>query len=232
MRGAPGEPGAMRGPGGGGMRRPPPGGGGIGRPVALGGRRRGDGRGRRRAVPMLPVPRGLGGRGCGPLDRCRRGRRARGQARVGDDAGRAHHAVRGLGGDRRLEVDLGGGCELDVGGPRGRAGGRADGRASGRAGDRGGRDRLDCGATTGSVAGSGAGRVDRTAREGFSAGGASTTGSSTVGSRRSPSASARRRTRSARGSSMLDEWLFTPILRRSHRSSTTWFSTPSSRASS
>ena len=52
------------------------------------------------------------------------------------------------------------------------------------------------------------------------------------GSRRSPSASARRRTRSAEGSSMLDEWLLTPILSRSARSSTTWFSTPSSLASS
>ena len=45
--------------------------------------------------------------------------------------------------------------------------------------------------------------------------------SSTIGSRRSPSESARRRTRSASGSSMLDEWLFTPIFSRSHRSSTT-----------
>src|SRR5207248_3346904 len=55
---------------------------------------------------------------------------------------------------------------------------------------------------------------------------------STIGSRRSPSWSARRRTRSASGSSMLDEWLLTPILSRSQRSRTTWFSTPSSRASS
>ena len=57
-------------------------------------------------------------------------------------------------------------------------------------------------------------------------------GSSTIGSPRSSRLSASRRTRSADGSSMLDEWLFTPILSSSARSSTTWFSTPSSRASS
>ena len=44
--------------------------------------------------------------------------------------------------------------------------------------------------------------------------------------------SASRRTRSADGSSMLDEWLFTPILSSSESSRTTWLSTPSSRASS
>ena len=112
VRGAPGEPGAMRGPGGGGMRRPPPGGGGIGRPVALVGGVAGTAGagGRRRRCCRC----GRGFRGRGPLDRCGRGRRARSQARVGDDAGRAHHAVRGLGGRGRLEVDLGGRCELDV----------------------------------------------------------------------------------------------------------------------
>ena len=45
--------------------------------------------------------------------------------------------------------------------------------------------------------------------------------SSVIGSRRSPSESANRRTRSASGSSMLDEWLLTPIFNRSHKSSTT-----------
>ena len=49
---------------------------------------------------------------------------------------------------------------------------------------------------------------------------------------RMPFESARRRTRSAVGSSMLDEWLFTPILSSLASSSTTAFSTPSSRASS
>ena len=43
-------------------------------------------------------------------------------------------------------------------------------------------------------------------------GSGSGSGSSTTGSRRRPLESARRRTRSADGSSMLDEWLFTPIL--------------------
>ena len=57
-------------------------------------------------------------------------------------------------------------------------------------------------------------------------------GSSTIGSPRRPRLSASRRMRSADGSSMLDEWLLTPILSSSERSSTTWFSTPSSRASS
>ena len=57
-------------------------------------------------------------------------------------------------------------------------------------------------------------------------------GSSTIGSPRSSRLSASRRMRSADGSSMLDEWLFTPILSSSARSSTTWFSTPNSRASS
>jgi hypothetical protein len=56
--------------------------------------------------------------------------------------------------------------------------------------------------------------------------------SSTIGSPRSPRLSASRRTRSADGSSMLDEWLLTPILSSSARSRTTWFSTPNSRASS
>ena len=57
-------------------------------------------------------------------------------------------------------------------------------------------------------------------------------GSSMIGSPRRSRLSASRRTRSAEGSSMLDEWLFTPILSSSARSRTTWLSTPSSRASS
>ena len=199
------------------MRRPPPGGGGIGRPVALVGGRGGNRRCRGRRAERRPVAASAAaaaGRSTGAGAGAGRGR----QARVGDDAGRAHHTVRGLGGDRRLELDLGGRCELDVGsrGAQRRRPGPARARATPPA-----RRRLGCGPC-------GPSRL----RAGFSAGGASTTGSSTVGSRRSPSASARRRTRSASGSSMLEEWLFTPILRRSHRSSTTWFSTPSSRASS
>ena len=47
-----------------------------------------------------------------------------------------------------------------------------------------------------------------------------------------PRLSASRRTRSAEGSSMLDEWLLTPILSSFESSTTTWLSTPSSRASS
>ena len=57
-------------------------------------------------------------------------------------------------------------------------------------------------------------------------------GSSTTGSRFMPLESARRRTRSAEASSMLDEWLLTPILSSAPRSRTWAFSIPSSRASS
>jgi hypothetical protein len=50
--------------------------------------------------------------------------------------------------------------------------------------------------------------------------------------RRSPSASALRRTRSAWASSIDDEWLFTPIPSDRQRSSASLFVSPSSRASS
>jgi hypothetical protein len=53
-----------------------------------------------------------------------------------------------------------------------------------------------------------------------------------IGSFLRPRLSARRRTRSADGSSMLDEWLFTPILSSFANSTTTALSTPSCRASS
>lgn len=69
-----------------------------------------------------------------------------------------------------------------------------------------------------------------TAFTGLGAGGGGA--SSTTGSRRIPRLSARRRTRSAEGSSIEDEWLLTPTRNSSHSSSTAWFSTPSSRASS
>ena len=80
-------------------------------------------------------------------------------------------------------------------------------------------ERVRPGPTTAGAAGSGAG--------GVGAGSGSTTGS-----RLSPRESASRRTRSADGSSMLDEWLFTPILSSLESSTTTALSTPSSRASS
>jgi hypothetical protein len=57
-------------------------------------------------------------------------------------------------------------------------------------------------------------------------------GSSGVTSRRSPSASALRRTRSACASSMEDEWLFTPMPRDRARSSPSLLVRPSSLASS
>ncbi|HUY66659.1 MAG TPA: hypothetical protein VMV06_07570, partial [Acidimicrobiales bacterium] len=70
----------------------------------------------------------------------------------------------------------------------------------------------------------------RTTRE--LAGGSGGAGaSSVIGARRRPSASALRRTRSAWASSMLEEWLLTPIPSAKQRSSASLFSRPSSRAS-
>ena len=57
-------------------------------------------------------------------------------------------------------------------------------------------------------------------------------GSSGCWSRTSPSRSALRRTRSACASTMLDEWLFTPIPSAWHRSSVSLLVSPSSRANS
>jgi hypothetical protein len=58
------------------------------------------------------------------------------------------------------------------------------------------------------------------------------TGSSDCTGRRSPSASALRRTRSAWASSIDDEWLFTPMPSERHRSSASLLVSPSSRPSS
>lgn len=57
-------------------------------------------------------------------------------------------------------------------------------------------------------------------------------GASTIGSRRIPLESASRRTRSAIGSSRLEEWLLTPIFSSVASSSTSSLEMPSSRASS
>jgi hypothetical protein len=57
-------------------------------------------------------------------------------------------------------------------------------------------------------------------------------GSSGETSRRRPSRSALRRARSAWASSMLDEWLLTPMPRPMQRSSASLLVRPSSRASS
>lgn len=62
--------------------------------------------------------------------------------------------------------------------------------------------------------------------------GAADSGSAGETSRRRPSASARRRARSAWASSMLEEWLFTPIPRTWQRSRASLLVSPSSRASS
>jgi len=71
----------------------------------------------------------------------------------------------------------------------------------------------------------------RTTRE-LVGGSAGAGASSVIGARLSPSASALRRTRSAWASSMLEEWLLTPIPSAKQRSSASLFSRPSSRASS
>jgi hypothetical protein len=63
------------------------------------------------------------------------------------------------------------------------------------------------------------------------AGGAASASLGTT-ARISPSRSALRRTRSAWASTMLDEWLFTPMPSAMQRSSASLFSKPSSRASS
>ncbi len=65
---------------------------------------------------------------------------------------------------------------------------------------------------------------------GAALGSSSTSGGCT--SRRKPSRSALRRTRSAWASSMEDEWLFTPMPKETQRSSASLFVRPSSRASS
>ncbi|HVA42248.1 MAG TPA: hypothetical protein VNF50_02075, partial [Acidimicrobiales bacterium] len=70
----------------------------------------------------------------------------------------------------------------------------------------------------------------RTTRE-LAGGSAGAGASSVIGARRRPSASALRRTRSAWASSMLEEWLLTPIPSAKQRSSASLFSRPSSRAS-
>jgi len=86
--------------------------------------------------------------------------------------------------------------------------------------------------TTGSPAAGAAGATGAMTAGTSGSGGAGVGSGSTTGSRFKPRASARRRTRSADGSSMLDEWLFTPILSSLESSTTTALSTPSSRASS
>jgi hypothetical protein len=95
------------------------------------------------------------------------------------------------------------------------------------------RDRSGAGAGSGSGAGAGSTTTATGSGtgSGSGAGAGSGSGSGTI-SRRRPRESASLRTRSADGSSMLDEWLFTPILSSFESSTITWFSTPSSRASS
>jgi hypothetical protein len=216
-------------PGGGGINRPlgptgaRVGGGGIGRPDGLSGGRRGrvDGAG---ADVVGGVVRGAGG-GAGAAG----GAGDAGWATGADDAA-------GAAGAGAVGADGGAG-----------AGGAGDGAVGGRTGaGLTGVPRLltSRGRVVASAAGDpgSAGAVAAlfvtTVFAVFLAGafvacGVSVaTGSSDCTGRRSPSASALRRTRSAWASSIDDEWLFTPMPSERHRSSASLLVSPSSRPSS
>ncbi len=180
-----------------------PGGGGIGLPVAL---RSGAGGG----AGLSPID----GTGLSPIDGALDAAGA-----TGFESGGA--AGRGAGGGAMPPVERttrGRGASATGAGSLGSAAGSGVVDGSAGAGV----------STTGAAGASGALGLPRDDGLGLGSG----LGSSTIGSPRRSRLSARRRTRSADGSSMLDEWLLTPILSSSARSSTTWFSTPSSRANS
>lgn len=221
-------------------RRPPkPGGGGIGRPVAdRGGLPGGGGIG-------LPVELTGGWRGAGAGD----GRAA------GSPGGRRGGAV-GCWLEEREDaaVGLGPGAGAGLGCPPASP---ADAGVSGRSARRSitggasvaGRRLTACraGAAAGaagwseppreplrgaSTLAAGDERADTTRPEVEGCGAAGAAGSSGEAWRLRPSWSAFRRTRSAWASSMLEEWLFTPMPSDSQRSSASLFVSPSSRASS
>ena len=168
--------------------------------------------------------RGCGGRrrrrGRGPLGPASDVRRSAPGARVGAGAGAG-----------------GAGAARTTSGSGGRTGGRARPHDAVRAADDRGPLGLGLGGGRrlglGDRRGRGRGRAATGAGTGAGGGAGSGSGSGSgddLAAR--PRQSARRRTRSAEGSSMLDEWLFTPILSSFESSTTTWLSTPSSRASS
>ena len=207
-------PGRLDGPALG--RRAPPGGGGSGLPLGLMGARRGGG--------GIGLPESLSGGlvGCGR----RAGSPAwgRGGAEgtlVADAAGCARAgAVGGAGRSSAAGawtlVSLGATGRAELTRRRGAAG--ADASASRGASAAGASD----GSGGAALAGGAAALV---ALVGFS-------GSSGCTSRRRPSASTLRRTRSACASSIDDEWLFTPMPRSTAISTVSLFVRPSSRASS
>ena len=224
----PPEPGVTRGPGGGGMRRPAPGGGGIGRPVAL----TGGAGGAAGSVVAVDAAAGSGaaaaaGRSAGAGAGAGAGVGAGAGAGAGTAAGgAATGAGRGAGAPTSgiTPVERTTRCGADAGTSIG--GSSRSGTSTG-AGAGAGSSTVTS-VVVSSTTGSALALVLAAVRLGLGSG----SGASTTTSRRRPSLSARRRTRSAEGSSMLDEWLLTPIFRRSARSRTTWFSTPSSLASS
>jgi len=181
-----------------------------------------------------------------------RGRREVGASREGPGDGRRSTGGR----DAGPRVSLGGaGAEGAAGpaaagaatsgpsavgaGPAAAGGGAA---AAGRAGSPPGSDRGRDGvaregrapASSGAGAGARAPPLDRTGAARWGAGAARSGAGASSGAtaRRKPSRSALRRARSAWASSMLEEWLLTPIPRDSQRSSASLLVTPSSRASS
>ena len=140
-----------------------------------------------------------------------------------DGAGRSPAAGVSVGADDGAGVD--GACDAAVEWAAG---------ATGAAGSATGRDSVAAGTTGAGDAGSSADVVAAAflLAAAFLAVFLTGSGSSGCWSRRRPSASALRRTRSACASSMLDEWLFTPMPSAMQRSRHSLFVSPSSRASS
>jgi hypothetical protein len=194
-------------------RRETPGGGGIGLPDALSGRPGGGGMGRPEELS--------GGRG---------GRVAPGPGPTG---GPVLGAVRGAAG--ALAAAAWAAASRSIEGVAGRGVGAGGAGSTGAVLVEAAAVRWDdtTRAAEGGRGGGGAGVVSRGA--GSDAGceaRAGSAGSAGDTERRRPSASARRRTRSAWASSIDDEWLFTPMPREIERSSASLFVRPSSLASS
>jgi hypothetical protein len=172
-----------------------------------------------------------GGGGIGRPDELSGGRGGRVAPGPGPTGGPVRGAVLGGAEDAAAAAAA---ASRSIEGVTGRGGEDADGASSGAmrveaaavrwdettraaAGGRGG----GVGAALAGAAGAGAGRDARAG-----------SGSAGETARRSPSVSARRRTRSAWASSIDDEWLFTPMPREMARSSASLFVSPSSLASS
>ena len=220
---APGAPSGIGGRGAGAPSPAEPGAGGRGGGAIPGAGGRGGGDPGAGAVP------GAGGRGgIGRLDTG-----GRGASPSGDGAAGAADAPAGA-----ATVDGAAGARADGTSADDGVGGAATGAAAAGAGATGaGAAATGAAATAADAAATGAGAATSTTgtrsasaflAPAFFFG----SGSSGCWSRTSPSRSALRRTRSACGSTMLDEWLFTPMPSAWHRSSASLLVSPSSRANS